>query len=65
MNKGKVEFRIVSDICRTASKHSLWSVLLFKLIRKFKPTKCLELGINLGIIGSYQAAVLGLTDMEI
>jgi predicted O-methyltransferase YrrM len=60
MNKGRLESRIVGDICRAASKPYLWCLLLFKLIRNFKPTNCLELGTCLGISASYQAAGLKL-----
>ena len=60
MLHGRVLNRVVGEVCRKASKPYFWSLLLFKLIRKFKPTICLELGTCLGISGSFQAAALEL-----
>ncbi len=50
----------VGQVCKQASKPPQWALLLFKIIREFKPTWCLELGTCLGISGSYQAAALRL-----
>ena len=46
----------VGETCRIASKPYFWSLLLFKLIREFKPSNSIELGTCLGISGAYQAA---------
>lgn len=45
----------ISECCR-ASKPHFWALVLFKLIRKFKPTTSIELGTSLGISAAYQAA---------
>lgn len=49
----------VNNIC-LASKPYFWSLLLFKLVRHFKPKLCVELGTCLGISASYQSAALTL-----
>lgn len=36
--------------------------LLFALVRELRPTRCLELGTNMGISSAYVAAALGLND---
>ena len=46
----------VGETCRNASKPYFWSLLLFKLIREFKPSRSIELGTCLGISGAYQAS---------
>ena len=46
----------VGETCQIASKPYFWSILLFKLIREFKPSNCIELGTCLGISGAYQAS---------
>ena len=55
-----VKTRIVGQMCLTASKPYLWTMFLFKLIRKFSPNVCLELGTCMGISACYQAAALKL-----
>lgn len=60
MAKGRVVRRSIGDVCIGASKSRFWSLLLFKIIRKFKPSLCLELGTCLGISASYQAAAMKL-----
>jgi predicted O-methyltransferase YrrM len=50
----------IGQACRRASRQQLWCLLLFKLIRTFRPTVCLELGTSLGITACYQAAALQL-----
>ncbi len=50
----------VGAVCTGASKPRLWSLVLFKLIRHFKPFSCLELGTCLGISAAYQAGALQL-----
>jgi len=59
-HEGKVIVKTIGDVCRTASKPYMWSFLLLKLIREFRPLVCLELGTCLGISCSYQAAALEL-----
>jgi predicted O-methyltransferase YrrM len=41
-----------------SSKSPLGALLLFRLVREFRPARCLELGTNLGISAAYQAAAL-------
>ncbi|OHB75349.1 MAG: hypothetical protein A2Z34_04910, partial [Planctomycetes bacterium RBG_16_59_8] len=60
MSRGVVISRTVGEVSRGASKPYFWSLLLFKLIRKFAPSSCLELGTCLGISGAYQASALKL-----
>jgi len=43
----------VGKTCKIASKPYFWSLLLFKLIREFKPSNTIELGTCLGISGAY------------
>jgi hypothetical protein len=63
MDRGRVVTRTIGEVSRSASKPYFWSLLLFKLIRKFRPSFCLELGTCLGISASYQAAALKLNGM--
>ena len=44
----------VSRACR-ASTSRMWALFLFKLVRQFRPQRCLELGTCLGISAAYQA----------
>ncbi len=60
MYQGLVVKRTVGDMCRRASKPYLWSLVLFKLIRAFKPSCGVELGTCLGVSGSYQASAMKL-----
>ncbi len=60
MYQNKIAPRTVGEICRNASKSCFWSFLLFRLIRKFRFSACLELGTCLGISTSYIAAALKL-----
>jgi predicted O-methyltransferase YrrM len=62
MHDGRVVLRTVGQICRTASMQPKWTGLLFRLIRQYRPTVCLELGTSLGISAAYQAAALELND---
>jgi predicted O-methyltransferase YrrM len=59
MEKGVKSTALVSNICK-ASKPAFWAILLFKLIRKLKPSSCVELGSCVGISASYQAAALNI-----
>lgn len=54
----------VGEMCRKASKPPIWCLLLFKLIREFRPSGCLELGTCLGVSASYQASALKLNRAE-
>ena len=60
MDQGRVVTRNVGELSRNASKPYVWDLLLFKLVREFKPSRCLELGTCLGLSASYQAAALKL-----
>jgi len=60
MYRGRIVYRTIGDVCRAASKSCFWAFLLFKLIREFRPSACLELGTALGISASFQAAALTL-----
>lgn len=55
---GRVVVRTIGETCRIASVPYKWSLLLFKLIREFRPSVCVELGTCLGISAAYQAAAL-------
>ncbi len=50
----------VGERCRRASKPYFWSLLLMKLVRKFRPLRCVELGTCLGISAAYQGAALAI-----
>jgi predicted O-methyltransferase YrrM len=63
MYAGRVVNKTIGKVCRNSSKSYFWSLLLFKLIRKFKPSFCLELGTCFGISASFQAAALKLNGM--
>lgn len=60
MYQGRVVTRSIGDVYRTGSKSFFWAFLLFRLLRDFRPSVCLELGTSLGISASYQAAALKL-----
>ena len=60
MYQGRRVTTTVREICRTASVPRKWALLLFKLLRQFRPSACLELGTCLGISTAYQAAALEL-----
>ena len=60
IHQDRIVVRTVGKVCRRASKSYFWSLLLFKLIREFEPSACLELGTCLGISASYEAAALKL-----
>jgi predicted O-methyltransferase YrrM len=57
MDRGRLVTLPVSRAC-AASVQPLMALFLFRLIREFKPDRCLELGTNLGISSAYQAAAL-------
>ena len=54
--QGVTKETTVGEMCQAASKPYFWSLLLFKLVREFKPSKSIELGTCLGISGAYQAS---------
>lgn len=58
--KGRITNKIVGDISRFENIILPWSLLLFKLIREFKPNLCLELGTSLGLSTAYQVTALEL-----
>jgi predicted O-methyltransferase YrrM len=60
LHESKEIIKLIGDVSRTASKPYMWSFLLLKFIREFKPVVCLEMGTCLGISASYQAAALKL-----
>ncbi|OAV64644.1 putative O-methyltransferase [Bacteroidales bacterium Barb6XT] len=55
MAEGITHSATIAETCKIASKPSVWALLLFKLIREFKPQTAIELGTCLGISASYQA----------
>lgn len=60
MYEGTAVTRTIGEVCRSASKPYTWALLLFRLVREFQPSVCLELGTCLGISTAYQAAALAL-----
>lgn len=62
MYQGKKKKIITGMFCKSASKSYKWCFLLFNLIRKFRPSVCLELGTACGISSAYQAAALELNN---
>lgn len=54
------ETRTVREQCRLGSKSPFGALLLFRLLREFRPARCLELGTSLGISAAYQSAALRL-----
>jgi len=58
MYHGMKVVRNIGEVCRDVSSSNKWSLLLFRLIREFRPLVCLELGTSLGISAAYQAAAL-------
>jgi predicted O-methyltransferase YrrM len=60
MLQGRSDTRVIGDVCRTASKPFGAALILFHLVRKLRPARCLELGTCLGISTAYQAAALRL-----
>lgn len=51
----------ISQVCK-ASKPRFWALILFYLVREFKPTTAIELGTCLGISAAYQAAAHTIND---
>jgi predicted O-methyltransferase YrrM len=57
MREGVKFTKRVATVCEW-SKPKPWAIVLFKLIRKLKPSSCVELGTCVGISASYQAGAL-------
>lgn len=64
MYQGVTVTRTVGNASRASTPY-FWSLLLFKLVRNFIPSSCLELGIWVGISGAYQASAQQLNKMVI
>jgi len=60
MSRDRMNLVTVGKVFRDASVPPIWGFLLFRIIREFKPTSCLELGTSLGISAGYEAAALEL-----
>jgi predicted O-methyltransferase YrrM len=60
LKAGKTVISTVGAKCKSCSELFFWVFILFKLIRKFKPTSCLELGTCMGLSASLQASALKL-----
>jgi predicted O-methyltransferase YrrM len=50
----------VGEKCKNDGGVYFWMLILFKIIRKFKPASCIELGTGLGLSTSFQASALHL-----
>ena len=59
-SNGRVVRRRVGEVALSSSKPKRWALLLFHLIRRFKPNQCLEFGTCFGISTLYQSAGLAL-----
>ncbi|MDX1990765.1 MAG: class I SAM-dependent methyltransferase [bacterium] len=59
MYQGRTKTLTVAAAC-SHSKPPEWALLLFKLVREFKPKALVEMGTNVGISASYQASALKL-----
>jgi hypothetical protein len=62
MYQGRKLKTTIREICRIGSVPRKRAFLLFKLVREFRPSTCLELGTSLGISTAYQAAALELNE---
>jgi len=60
MYHGRRFVRTARQTCHDGSKRPQEALLLFELVRAFRPTACLELGTSLGISAAYQGAALEL-----
>ncbi len=59
-NGMEVITRSVGKTSRISSKSERWLIVLFSIIRRFAPQRCIELGTCLGISTMYQSAALTL-----
>ena len=57
---GRTVTTSVGEKCKNGSELYFWVLILFKLIRKFKPSSCIELGTCMGMSASMQASALHL-----
>lgn len=57
MHKGRTSTVTIGRACLASVPHE-WGLLMFKIIRSFKPEVCIELGTCLGISSSYLASAL-------
>src|ERR1035437_1597563 len=60
IEKGRIVNSTVGAKCKSCSELYFWVLILFKLIRKFKLSSCIELGTCMGISASFQASALQL-----
>lgn len=62
LEAGEPGLGAVMTVARAAlsSKSAFWARVLFKLVREWKPSTCLELGTNMGLSAAYQASALKL-----
>lgn len=58
MSRGVSSMARLSVMADRASSPPEWCELMFDLIRRLRPGKCLELGTNIGISAAYQASAL-------
>jgi predicted O-methyltransferase YrrM len=58
IEKGRSVTSTVGAKCKSGSEIYFWVLILFKLIRKFKPSSCIELGSCMGLSASFQASAL-------
>jgi len=58
MRKGRRYEKNIGIICQEASIQPKWGLLLYVLVKEFKPSQILELGTSLGLSAAYQAAAL-------
>lgn len=56
--QGRTVQRTVGQTCKAGSMPPIWGLLLFRLIREFKPVSGLELGTSLGISTAYQSSAM-------
>lgn len=59
MAEGRPKSLTIADAC-AASKPRRWAMLLFHLVRKLRPSVCVEMGTCVGISAAYQATALRL-----
>jgi predicted O-methyltransferase YrrM len=56
--EGRQVTETIGEASRRSSRQYLWCLLLFRLVRSFKPAVCLEMGTAFGMTAAYQAAAL-------
>ena len=62
MARGRSVTRTIAEICQGGGIAYKWRLFLFRLVRLFKPSSCIELGTSLGISAAFQAAALELNE---